>query len=456
MRADNPSAVRATRRGAGPQPRRRLGPLALLESAVLVSGIGNGIAAVAIPWLVLERTGQATSAGLVGAATAVPLLLSALFSGSIVDTFGRRRTSVVSDALSALSVAAIPLVDRWLGLDMPLILALVVLGAVFDPAGATAREAMIPELGREARWPLPRTNAVHEATWGVSYLIGPALGGVLIAAFGPAATLWGTAAGFVFSGLAVLFVRAPGVGSPAAAVRPKTVLAGSAEGLRLVWRDPLLRTTTFLSMAIVAVYLPIEGVVLPYVFQQQGRPAALGLVLTALSAGGLAGALTYAAVGPRLRRYPVFAGAVVLASVSILAMALAPSYALLVAAAALAGVFWGPVDPLINLAMQTRTDPARRGRVLGVLMASYYAAGPLGYMAAGIAIERFGAEATFIAFGVLILLVASATAPLRPLRLFDEPGPYAAELDVAPHATSAPDPRMPSPPPPGRMSTHDE
>jgi MFS family permease len=166
--------------GEAPNAPRRLGPLALLESAVLVSGIGNGIAVVTIPWLVLERTGLATSAGLVGAATAIPLLISALFSGSIVDTLGRKRTAVFSDACSALSVAAIPLVDRWLGLDMTLILALVVLGAVFDPAGATAREAMIPELGREARWPLPRTNAIHEATWGVSYLIGPAVGGCLL------------------------------------------------------------------------------------------------------------------------------------------------------------------------------------------------------------------------------------------------------------------------------------
>ncbi|MBF4509923.1 MAG: MFS transporter [Aeromicrobium sp.] len=433
--------------GEAPNAPRRLGPLALLESAVLVSGIGNGIAVVTIPWLVLERTGLATSAGLVGAATAIPLLISALFSGSIVDTLGRKRTAVFSDACSALSVAAIPLVDRWLGLDMTLILALVVLGAVFDPAGATAREAMIPELGREARWPLPRTNAIHEATWGVSYLIGPAVGGVLIATIGPVTTLWATAVGFVFSGAAVMFIRAPGVGSPERADRPKTVLTGSAEGVRLVWRDPLLRMTTLISMLIVAVYLPIEGVVLPYIFQQQGRPAALGLVLTALSAGGLVGALAYAAIGPRVRRYPVFAGAVVLASVSILAMALAPTYALLVGAAALAGLFWGPVDPLINLAMQTRTDPARRGRVLGVLMASYYAAGPLGYMGAGLAIERFGAEATFTALGVLILVAATATVPMKALRLFDEPGRYAAELDIAPHVSSAPDPRMPVPPP---------
>jgi MFS family permease len=182
-------------------------------------------------------------------------------------------------------------------------------------------------------------------------------------------------------------------------------------------------------MAIIAVYLPIEGVILPYIFQQQGKPAALGLVLTALAAGSLVGALAYGTLGHRLRRYPLFAGAIVLASASILAMGLAPTYVLLVAAAALAGLFYGPVDPLINFAMQTRTDPARRGRVLGVLMASAYAAGPIGYLAAGFAIERFGAEATFVTLGVLMLAVSVIAVLFPVLRLFDEPGEYQEAVD---------------------------
>ncbi len=428
------------------QARGDLRPLLLLEGAVLLSGIGNGVASVSIPWLVLARTGEATLAGLVGAVTAIPLLISALFSGSLVDTFGRKRTSVVSDAASAVSVALIPIVDLWLGLDIPLLILLVVLGALFDPAGATAREAMIPEAGAEAHWPLARTNSVHEATWGVSYLIGPALGGLLIALVGPVTTFWITAAGFVLSMIAVALLRAPGIGRPAREDRPVTVLAGSAEGVRLVWGDPLLRTTTILSALLVAVYLPVEGVVLPYIFEEQGRPAALGVVLTALSAGGIAGALAYSVVGPRTRRYPLFVGSIILASAAILAMALAPTYLWLVAAAVVAGLFWGPVDPLINGAMQTRTDPVRRGRVLGVLMASYYAAGPVGYLAAGALVERVGAESTFIVLGATILVVSLGMAAAPALRLFDEPGAFEVEVSGA-HVSSLPDPRMLTPPP---------
>jgi len=79
----------------------------LLESATLLSGTGtgtgNGVATVALPWLILERTGSATAAGLVAAGTTLPLLLSSLFSGTVVDLVGlvgRRRVSLVSDLLS--------------------------------------------------------------------------------------------------------------------------------------------------------------------------------------------------------------------------------------------------------------------------------------------------------------------------------------------------------------------
>ncbi len=101
-------------------PRRRVSsesgfvtrtPFVFLEASVVFSGAGNGVASVAIPWLVLERTGDPAAAGIVGAATALPLLASSVFSGALADTLGRRRMSVVADALSALSVAAIPLVD---------------------------------------------------------------------------------------------------------------------------------------------------------------------------------------------------------------------------------------------------------------------------------------------------------------------------------------------------------
>ena len=89
-------------------PRRT--PLVLLESANLLSGVGNGVALIVLPWLVLDRTGNAASAGLVVSATLLPLLVASLIAGTVVDRIGRKRTAIGSDVLSGLSVAAIPTV----------------------------------------------------------------------------------------------------------------------------------------------------------------------------------------------------------------------------------------------------------------------------------------------------------------------------------------------------------
>ncbi len=84
---------------------RRLTPIILLEAANLASGVGNAIVMLTIPWLVLERTGSAASAGLVAAVSALPAVAVAPLVGWLVDRFGRKVVSVVSDILSALAVA---------------------------------------------------------------------------------------------------------------------------------------------------------------------------------------------------------------------------------------------------------------------------------------------------------------------------------------------------------------
>lgn len=394
----------------------------------MASGAGNGIASVAIPWLILERTGDPVAAGLVGAATALPLLLSALFSGAVVDTLGQRRTSMLSDVLSAISVAAIPVADLVLGLDLGLIVVLVVVGALFDPAGATAREAMLPSVAARARLPLERGNGIHEAAWGVAYMVGPGLGGLLVALVGAVGTLWVTALAFVLSIAAIALVKAPRVGRPAEEERPASILRGSADGLSLVWKARVLRTLVLIEMVLVAVYMPIEGVVLPVFFEDQQAPGRLGLVLMALSAGAVAGALLYSVLARRIRRFPLYVSALVLASFSILAMSLLPAYPLLVAAGALAGFFSGPLGPLLNFQMQTTTPPSMRGRVVGVMMATSYAAGPAGYLVVGWLIQRYGVEPVFLGLGALFVVVAVVGSFLPALRGLDEEGPYEAEL----------------------------
>ena len=81
---------------------------------------------------------------------------------------------------------------------------------------------------------------------------------------------------------------------------------GTTEGFVFVWRDPALRSVAVLSCAIVAAYLPFESVIFPVYFEAQGEPERLGLIVTAMSAGGIVGALAHARVVDLVGRRAVF------------------------------------------------------------------------------------------------------------------------------------------------------
>ncbi|MET0825665.1 MAG: MFS transporter [Acidimicrobiales bacterium] len=408
-------------------PQRR--SFLLLEAATLVSGVGNGVAMVALPWLALEATGSASAAGIVATAAALPLIAASLVSGTVVDSFGRRRTAVVSDLLSLIAVAAIPIADATVGLSLGLLIVFAALGAAFDPAGITARETLLPAAAHGAGWGLERANSVHEAVWNVAFLVGPGIGGLLIATVGAASTLWVTAAGFALSLALTSRIRVPGAGIPEAHVRPEGFWTGTLEGLRFIRHEPLLRTTALLSMAIVALYLPVEGVILPTYFNEQGQPARLGTVLMALSLGGIAGSLAYGKWGTRLRRRTAFVLAIVGVGVPLFGMALLPPFTVMVLFATIAGFLYGPIAPLENYAMQTRTPEELRGRAFGVLTSAAYAAGPVGYLLVGPLVEALGLRPAFILLSAGLVLVTLAAIPARSLHLLDEPPLYAASPD---------------------------
>lgn len=397
-------------------PTRDRTPLVLIQVATLLSATGNGIALVVLPWLALELTGRATAASIVATATALPLVASSLLSGTVVDVLGRRPTAAGADALSALSVAAIPVLAATSGLTVTGLALLAGLGAVFDPAGLTARTALLPEAADRAGMGLERVNAVTEVVWGVAFLVGPGVGGTLIAVLGATSTLWVTAGAFAIAVLASVAVRVPGADRPPPGERPTTLVRSTVEGLAFVWRDRLLRDVSLFGTVLVAVYLPIEAVLLPAWFQQQGRPEQLGAVLMTFAIGGIGGALAYARWGrPGVRR-TIFVVGTVGACAALIVIGQLPSLPVMLGAGVVTGLCYGPVDPLRTLTAQRRADDHLRGRVIGVLAASEYAAGPLGYAAVGPAVDAFGVEATFTVVTVALFVVALGVIGLRSLR----------------------------------------
>ena len=409
----------------------RLWPFLALETATALAGIANGIATVAFPWLVLERTGDPSAAAAIGAITLLPLLATSLISGTIVDLVGRRAVSVTSDLLSLLSVAAIPLLDGSIGLGVWGVAALAVLGATFDPAGITARESMLPDAARASRLPLERANGIHEATWGVAFLVGPGVAGLLIALVGAVSTFWGTAACFGAAAILLSVVRIPGSGRPVAEVREAGFWGATLAGLAFLWRDRVLRSVAILAALLIGLWLPVEGVILPVYFQERGAPGQLGVVLMALSGGAVLGALAYAAIGARFRRRTAFVGAMIGTSLAVVGMAFLPPLVGLLAFGFASGALYGPINPIINIAMQERAPSALRGRVVGLITSASYAAGPAGYLVAGPLINAVGLQSAFLIFAGGLVVVAVASFAVGALHDLD--GSVADEARLRTH-----------------------
>ena len=402
-------------------PNRSWGAFATLEASVLLSSTGNGITMVAFPWLVLQETGSPTAAATIAAVATLPLVVSMLFSGAIIDMVGRRFVAVTSDLLSMASVLAVPALATATELNVTLLAAVALLGAVFDPAGLTAREAMLPEAAAKAGLRLERANGIHESAFGFAFLLGPGIGGLLVSWIGAVNTFWAVGVAFAISATLIAVSPTPGSGRPAAHERPKGLLRSTWAGLRYLWADRVLRDSSILFAVLILVWLPIESVILPVYFTSIDEPAQLGFLITAMSGGGVVGALLYAAIGARFSRRTAFVASLVLCSVPVLGMSLLPAYPLLIVLGVLTGLFFGSVNPIINLAIQHRTTNDMRGRVNGVFGSVANVAGPIGYLIAGPLIAAIGVQGAFLMMAVLMLLASVGAVFLSSLRRLDDP-----------------------------------
>ncbi|TQR85893.1 MFS transporter [Mycobacterium hodleri] len=396
-------------------------PLLLIFFAALTAGAGNGISLVAFPWLVLQRNGSAVDASIVAMAGTLPLLVATLMAGAAVDYLGRRRVSMISDALSAVSVAAVPVIALTFGADainVTVLAALAALGAFFDPAGMTARETMLPEAAERAGWTLDRANGVYEAVFNLAYIVGPGVGGLLITTLGGVDTMWVTAGAFVLSISAVAVLRLEGAGVPNREHMP-AVWAGVVEGLKFVWHTPVLRTLAFVDLTATGLYMPMESVLFPKYFTDRSEPAQLGWVLVALSVGGLVGALGYAAMSKYSNRRTIMLVALLVLGVAMTVIAFLPPLPVILVLCAVVGFVYGPIAPIYNYVMQTQAPAHLRGRVVGVMGSLAYAAGPLGLIVAGPLADTAGLHVTFLALSLPMLLLGLAAIFLPALRHLD-------------------------------------
>jgi MFS family permease len=401
------------------------GPAFLILFATLMATAGTGISLIAFPWLALQHRNSASDASIVAAAMTLPLVLSTLVAGTAVDFFGRRRISLISDSLSGTAVATVPLLAWWVGSGAtnpvtPAELAvLAFFSATFDPAGTTARQSMLPEAAARAGWSLDRTNSVYEAILNLAYILGPGIGGLMIAAVGGINTMWITASCFGLSFLAIGALRLDGTGKPHQASRPDGLVSGVAEGLRFVWNLRVLRTLGLIDLVVTALYLPMESVLFPKYFSDHHQPAQLGWALAALGVGGVVGALGYAVLSKYMSRRAALLTATLTFGAAAVGIAFLPPLPVILVLCGVTGLVYGPIQPIYNYMMQTRAPQHLRGRVVGVMTGLMYAAGPLGLLVAGPLADNAGLRVTFLALAVPIVAVGLVACGLPSLRELD-------------------------------------
>ncbi|GAA1607591.1 MFS transporter [Actinoplanes couchii] len=384
--------------------------LAYLASYVL-SMLGNSIAGVALPLLVLQITGSALATGAVAVASALPAAVAGLLMGVVIDRINRRTASILTDVVSALSVAALPLVDTAVGLSVGWFVLFAVIGSFGDVPGLTAREAMIPGIASAGRIGAERLIGLREALGALVMLAGPAAAGTLMVVFDGSTVLWITAGTSAAAAAVTLLIP-----KQAGAITPGTGQVLMRDGWRTLVRSPFLVATTIVSMSMVVVMSGFQALVLPVHFTTEGRPELLGFVLTALAAGMLAGGGVYAALGGRGRRRTWFTVGLVITVAGFTTMATLAAPWVVFGAAALVGFGLGLFGSLMGVLMIERIPDDRRGRVAGVQNAVLTLAPALGMGGAAVLTEQSGAGVAAAVLAAVWLVTGALSLWARPLR----------------------------------------
>lgn len=375
--------------------------------------LGNSIAGVVLPLVLLAKTGDALAAGTLAIVCALPQVLAGVFGGALLDRFNRRDLSVLSDLISAASIAALPIIDMTVGLSFGWFVVCGIIGAIGDIPGMTARDTLLPAVIEHDGLDLQRFMGVSQSIDNLVVIVGPAVASMGMGFLGAANTLWLTAALSFVAAMTTLFVPRA-VGIPPKADRPsgagfvRTAMQSTKEGVRVLFKsDAVLRASVVLGMLIVIVMGSYQGMVLPVFFTQENAPTLLGYVLSAMSVGALVGSLGYAKFAYAMKRHTWYVVSFVGMAIGIAALGSLASYGVILAGAAMLGLFSGPVSALFGYFVYGLIPDEHRGAALGTQNSMLLVVAPVAVFATSIVIEIVGVSTTsfVLALGWLLLTV---------------------------------------------------
>lgn len=370
-----------------------------------ISYVGDMLTLLAIPWFVLQTTGSVTQTGITAFFSTLPAVFSAFFGTTIIDRLGYKRTSVTGDILNGITVMLIPLLYLTAGLAFWQLLALVFLGGLLRSPGLTARASLVPDLAELASMRLERANALWDGINRVSGLIGAPLAGVLIAVIGTSNLLWLDAISFAISAVLIGLAVPATLTRPAAKEEEESYLAKLWEGVRFIWRDSFILTIVATAMITNLLDSAFFSVIEPaYIRQIFHSAVPLGIIVAALGGAAFVGTLIYAAIGHRLPRRLTLGLCYTMGGATRYFVFLFPLLPLLITWHVIAGLFIGPINPLLDTVMQERLPATMRARVFGTVSAGVLAGIPLGTFAGGFVAAWIGLRTTILIIGIIYLL----------------------------------------------------
>ncbi|MEF3273095.1 MAG: MFS transporter [Chloroflexus sp.] len=374
----------------------------LLWFGNIVSLTGTEMTRAAVSWHILELSnGDPLALGAIGAARLVPLVLLAIGSGVLADTIDRRRLMIGAQIAMMCCSLTLALTTNLGLMGLWLIYGVTALAAAAHTIGLPARQALIPSL--VSREHLAGALSLNIVAWQLSTIVGPTIGGLLIEHGGVGLVYWIDTVSFTAILLALLLMQPHPLLSDKRAIN----LQAAIEGLRFVWRTPLIWSTMLLDF--LATFFSAATTLLPIYAQSilQVGPQGLGLLYAAPSVGAVIASIICSIWGAGNWQGPLLIWSVAIYGLSTAIFGLSTNFALSLLMLAINGA----TDTLSMIVRgnirNLETPDELRGRMVAVNML-FFAGGPqLGEIEAGVAARLLGTQLS-VALGGLACVVMTA------------------------------------------------
>ena len=395
----------------------------LIWIGLFVSFTGSTMQNAALLWhvsLLVPPEHKGLALGLVGLVRVVPIIFLSMISGVVADAWNRRRVMLSTQSAStAVAIGLAALAFRGVTAVWP-IYALAALASGVGAFDMPARNALLPSL--VPREHLPNAISLNTIMFQTAAVLGPSLGGALIAVGSVGWVYIANAMSFMFVIVALLMMRDVPARAPSeAGSRDDVSLHAALEGLRFVFRSPLIRSTMLLDFF--ATFFSSATALLPIFAQDILRVGARGYgwLYAAPAVGAVATSAAMVPLTERIeRRGTALLWAVAGYGFATVVFGISRSFWLTFACLAMTGATDTVSMVIRNIVRQLETPDRLRGRMTGVNMVFFMGGPQLGELEAGAVANWFGAPFSVITGGAGCLVatawVAASTPALRRYR----------------------------------------